>query len=436
MKNGEKGQALVIALALVGFGALVVTPFLGHAGSGLIGSRLYGETISEQYSGDAGVEHAIWDLTYDDLADQLTSPGDSVSYQLGEAINGIAANITVSNGWETIASDDFESGGWAGGTGWLNDWYNIGHASVTTSGTPYEGSYHLLLTSADGYVRRSVDLSGLPGAKLQFQAKARSFDNVNEKAYCYISPNGIDWTTVHTWVNGDDDNVYHYFDIDLSSYTLSSEFWIAFEADMSGAQDYLYVDDLKIVWAFDTTAPIASDDFESGGWAGGTGWLYDWYSEGAASVTTAGTPYEGSYHLLLTSADGYVDRAVDLSSLPIARLQFWAKARSFDNASERAYCHISPNDVDWTTVHTWVNGDDDNVYHFFDIDLSPYELSSEFWIAFEADMSGAWDYFYVDDLKIKGATIYGITSVADDETVRAVIKIEGGTITVLYWQVV
>jgi len=97
------------------------------------------------------VEHAIWDLTYDDLADQLTSPGDSTSYQLSEAINGIAPDITVSLGWETIASDNFESGGWTGGTGWLADWYYEGGASIVTTNSPYEGSYHLQLTDSTGY---------------------------------------------------------------------------------------------------------------------------------------------------------------------------------------------------------------------------------------------------------------------------------------------
>jgi hypothetical protein len=95
MKNGEKGQALVIVLAIVAFGGLVIVPFLGHAGDGLIGSRIYGEAISQQYSGDSGVEHAIWDLTYGDLAGEMSTPGDSVNYQLGETINGIIPDITV-----------------------------------------------------------------------------------------------------------------------------------------------------------------------------------------------------------------------------------------------------------------------------------------------------------------------------------------------------
>ena len=95
MKNGEEGLALVITLVLVAFGVLAITPFLSNAGSSMIGSRAYGKAITEQYSGDAGVEHAIWDLTYDDLADNLTSPGDNVSYSLGESINGVVPDITV-----------------------------------------------------------------------------------------------------------------------------------------------------------------------------------------------------------------------------------------------------------------------------------------------------------------------------------------------------
>jgi len=433
MKNGEKGQALVIAMALVAFGGLVISPFLGHVGNNLIGSRIYGEAISQQYSSDAGVEHAIWDLTYGDLASQLSFPGDSTSYQLGQAINGIATDITVSKGWETIASDNLESGGWAGGTGWLGNWYQTGDSSVINTESPYEGSYHLRLRSNTGYVKRSVDLSGLPSARLRFWARARSFE-AGEEAYCRISSNGADWTTVYTWVVGDDDNTYHYYDIDLSTYTLSSEFWIVFQANMSGTGDYLYVDYLKIVWAFDTSTPVASDDFESGGWAGGTGWLYDWNYSGDASIVTTGTPYEGSYHLRLRANTGYAERAVDLSSQPNARLQFWSKADSFESGEE-AQCLISENGTTWTIVHTWVDGDDDNIYHYYEIDLSPYTISSEFWIAFQANMSGTGDYLYVDALQISGPSIYGIISVAGDRTIRAVVEIVAGTVNVLWWQV-
>jgi len=52
---------------------------------------------------------------------------------------------------------------------------------------------------------------------------------------------------VQMWVDGDDDDVYYYFDIDLSSYPLTSEFWIAFQADMGDTSDYFYVDDIQVV---------------------------------------------------------------------------------------------------------------------------------------------------------------------------------------------
>jgi Flp pilus assembly pilin Flp len=143
----------------------------------------------------------------------------------------------------------------------------------------------------------------------------------------------------------------------------------------------------------------AKDDFESGDWNGGNGWLYSWNYSGEAAIIDTATPYQGLYHLRLRSNTGYVERVVDLSSAISARLRFRAKANSFD-AGEEAYCLISDNDVDWTTVHTWVNGDDDNEYHFFDIDLSGYNLTNEFWIAFSANMGQTTDYFYVDNLEI------------------------------------
>lgn len=93
--NGEKGQALPMAILALTIGALVVAPFLGHAGSSLIGSRVYGEAIGQQNACDAGVEHAIWNLTSGGLAEQFTEPGDEVNYQLDETINGLTTSITV-----------------------------------------------------------------------------------------------------------------------------------------------------------------------------------------------------------------------------------------------------------------------------------------------------------------------------------------------------
>jgi hypothetical protein len=63
MRNSERGQALPLALLVLAAGTLIIAPFLSHASSNLIGSRIYGQVITEQYSCDAGVEWALWRLT-------------------------------------------------------------------------------------------------------------------------------------------------------------------------------------------------------------------------------------------------------------------------------------------------------------------------------------------------------------------------------------
>jgi hypothetical protein len=105
--NGEKGQALPLAILALAIGSLVIVPFLSHAGSTLTGSRVYGEVIDEQSACDAGVEHAIWSLTRGDLAGQFSQSGDEVTYQLDEQLNGF--NVTV-----TVTANATSQGGTAG----------------------------------------------------------------------------------------------------------------------------------------------------------------------------------------------------------------------------------------------------------------------------------------------------------------------------------
>jgi hypothetical protein len=159
------------------------------------------------------------------------------------------------------ANDNFESGGWTGGAGWLNNWYYSGDAAVTNTGTPYQGSYHLRLRANTGYVNRAVDLSSAVSAHLRFWAKVNSFEG-GENSQALISPNGTNWTVVRTWTTADSDNTYHFYDIDLSLYTLTSQFWIAFRANMGQTTDYFYVDNLEITYTHptETTAQVDLDE--------------------------------------------------------------------------------------------------------------------------------------------------------------------------------
>jgi len=242
----EKGQALPLALAALAVGVLLITPFLESVSVHSIASRTYRSSILQLYSSDAGVEDAIWALTNGSLAAQLTAPGDSASHSVSESVNNIEPTITVTRYEVIIASDDFESGGWSGGSGWLDEWTHTGDATIKRTGSPYEGSYHLIMRDDNSYVKRAADLSGRSGLHLQFQAKVDRFE-LGDEMYCKVSPDSTNWTTVKTWTDTDDDDTYHLSDIDLSTYTMSSEFWIAFESGMDNNNDYFYVDDLRIV---------------------------------------------------------------------------------------------------------------------------------------------------------------------------------------------
>lgn len=114
------------------------------------------------------------------------------------------------------------------------------------AGVPHGGLYHLRLRKANEYALRRVNLSGMSGASLRFWAKVDDFE-VGDTAEFRISDNGGGaWVSMETWVDGDDDNVYRYYEYDISAYMPSDEFVIAFDAEMSGPDDYFYVDDLEV----------------------------------------------------------------------------------------------------------------------------------------------------------------------------------------------
>ena len=91
MIGGEKGQALPIALAVLGIGALMIAPFLGHVSANLIGSRIYGEVVEEQYAADAGIEFGVWHL----LSGTTTVPEEGLVELPAFTLNSIPVNVTI-----------------------------------------------------------------------------------------------------------------------------------------------------------------------------------------------------------------------------------------------------------------------------------------------------------------------------------------------------
>jgi len=245
----EEGQALPLALITLALGSLLIGSFLNSASTNLLASKVFWEKLPARYAADAAIEDAIWNLRYGDLV-SLTEPEDSVSYSLSEPVNGFTPRVTVTRVEPipnlTLATDDFESNSWSGGSGWLGSWYHEGDALITKSGSPYEGEYHLQLRRDSGYVKRGVDLLGESNVYLILRAKAKSFKK-DDTAECLVSSGSENWTTLRTWVDGEDDDTYHYYQFNLSSYATEGQLWIAFAAHMPGKGAKFYVDDLRVV---------------------------------------------------------------------------------------------------------------------------------------------------------------------------------------------
>ncbi|NQW18042.1 MAG: hypothetical protein HQ478_11225 [Chloroflexi bacterium] len=148
----------------------------------------------------------------------------------------------------------------------------------------------------------------------------------------------------------------------------------------------------------DTT--LATDGFESGT-DGGTGlWDASWAISGDASIEDRGGPHSGSKHLRLRRDTGRAERELDLSGQSNVHLQFWAKAEHF-GSDETASVEVSPDGVTWTVLKTWVDGDDDKIYYFHDLSIPDALLSADFFVAFDAEMGGTRDKFYVDDIALE-----------------------------------
>jgi len=146
----------------------------------------------------------------------------------------------------TLAWDDFETGDFSGGAGWIAAWTTSGLASIVATGFPQQGNFHMLLSSNTGLASRNLNLSGQTNVRVQFWAKADNF-GAADTATLQVSPNGTSWTVVRTWTIADSDSTYHYEDISLSSFSMTSNFWVRFQADMSNASNQLYVDSVYVV---------------------------------------------------------------------------------------------------------------------------------------------------------------------------------------------
>jgi Mg-chelatase subunit ChlD len=155
-------------------------------------------------------------------------------------VNGTAGATT------TFVSDDFESGGWSGGSGWAAGSWTLttGTPQVLSTGTPQGGSYHVRLDGPDDTITRVVDLSTITGADLYYYTKANNTLESGDNITLQISTNGSSWTTVETIGNH---NGYTLRQESLDTYAGQATVYIRFNGvNLDDTNDVVYIDSIRI----------------------------------------------------------------------------------------------------------------------------------------------------------------------------------------------
>ncbi len=160
-------------------------------------------------------------------------------------------------------------------------------------------------------------------------------------------------------------------------------------------------DDVRV---YSSPGSLASDGFESGNLLGGIGdWSGTWDSTGLVSV---GAIASRSGSISRIRDMGSVTRVVDLDQASYARLSFWYMVADYE-LSDEALIEVSPDGVSFTTIHALTSADSDRVWHFLDLDLSAFAMTSNFVVRLRADtqITNARDYIHIDDIEVSGSKL-------------------------------
>jgi hypothetical protein len=174
----------------------------------------------------------------------------------GSKTFGMTLSVTAVPPPSSSITEDFESGGWTGGTGWSNAWSPTGNAANITGSGPQAGSRHAEIRS-NGSLTRTFSLTGYASATLTFWAKANSWEcsggfacyfggGTRDGASVQVSTNGSTWTTVATFTDGFDNNTYQQRQVNLNQWAGQGTVYLRILGQMNATEDYFYVDSITI----------------------------------------------------------------------------------------------------------------------------------------------------------------------------------------------
>jgi len=154
------------------------------------------------------------------------------------ADEGTGGGGSTGGGPVVLASDDFASGTWGGGSGFTSSWVRSGDTALSEGGAR--------LRRSTGDIQRTVNVAGVTGLSLSFQSAVASFES-NDTAVVRVSTNGgSSWTTVKTFGQADSNSTWTPNVIDLSQFDGASTLTVRFDANMNATTDYFFVDDVTV----------------------------------------------------------------------------------------------------------------------------------------------------------------------------------------------
>jgi len=126
---------------------------------------------------------------------------------------------------------------------------------VVRTDSPHSGGYHVRLRRNASDFIRNIDTTGQSNVTLSFWSRVRSFEG-SDQASVQVSRDGESWTTVKLFQNGDDDNTYHFHELEIPEELIGGMLSVRFEASMSSNNDFWYLDDVKFISRPPNTPPL------------------------------------------------------------------------------------------------------------------------------------------------------------------------------------
>ena len=153
LKNGQSGQALIMALILLALGSLIVVPILGLAGTSLNYHRVIQRNTLETYAADSGVEYALCELG-NNPTQYLAIPLQD-NFTLNDKTVNVTAEYLGNNIFKIISTATTDSGSSTSIESYVEIIPGLFGSAITVT----NGDLHIEDSSVDGDVYASGEVT-------------------------------------------------------------------------------------------------------------------------------------------------------------------------------------------------------------------------------------------------------------------------------------